>query len=54
MDAHEILAAGSPQAIPQGNATFARDEVCGWIVQHLTERHEGSCRGLRSGSSRGA
>ena len=45
MDAHEILAAGSPQAIPQGDATFARDEVSGWIVKHLTERHEGSCHG---------
>ena len=41
MDAHEILAAGSPQAIPQGNATFARDEVSGWIVKHLTEAPRG-------------
>ena len=38
--AHEILAAGSPQPIPQGKPTVAPDEIAGGIVQRVAQRDE--------------
>ena len=40
MDAHEILAAGSPQPIPHWETTLTRDEIPRWVVQHFAERQD--------------